>query len=119
MQPTKLTMTFGVMVFVSTLGAWLYGAQNGIDTQILWAVSTPIVLALFVGQQLAHASEQAQKAADNTNGALTGKIENIVTRVVRETLSARDTARTRAIQGDNGGPTILPEIVYVKDAENE
>lgn len=120
MQPTKLTMTFGVIVFVSTLVAWLYGSQSGVDTQILWAVSTPIVLALFVGQQLAHASEQAQKAADQTNGTLTTRIESVVARVVRETLAARDSARTRAINGDAGGPTPdLTELIHATETENE
>ena len=95
-KPNNGTMAFGVIVFVATLAAWLYASSNGIPSEMLWAVSTPVVLGLFVGQQLAHTSEQAQKAADATNGALPERIKAAVT----SALADRDAARTRQSRGD-------------------
>lgn len=96
-RPTTVTMTFGVVVFIATLGAWLYGESVAhVDTTIVWTISGPIILALFVGQQLGAAADAAQQAANQTNGVLDGRVKA----AVASALADRDAARTRQSQGD-------------------
>lgn len=97
MKPTTVTMTFGVVVFLGTLAAWLYGESVAhVDTTIVWTIAGPIILALFVGQQLGTATEAAQQAANQTNGVLDARIKA----GVAAALADRDAARTRQAQGD-------------------
>ena len=100
--PTTITMLFGVVIFVSTLAAWLYGESVAhIDTAIVWTVSGPIILALFVGHQLGATADAAQQAANQTNGVLGDRIKA----AVAAALADRDAARTRQAQGDIGAET--------------
>ena len=95
--PTTITMLFGVVIFVSTLAAWLYGESVAhVDTTIVWTVSAPIILALFVGHQLGATADAAQQAASQTNGVLGDRIKA----AVAAALADRDAARTRQAQGD-------------------
>lgn len=95
-RPNTATMTFGVIIFISALAAWLWGETHGVNTDILWIVTTPVVGALFVGQQVAHAADAAQQAAAQTNGALDGRVKA----AMASALADRDAARTRQAQGD-------------------
>ena len=95
--PTTITMLFGVVIFVATLAAWLYGESVAhVDTTIVWTVSGPIILALFVGHQLGATADAAQQAANQTNGVLGDRIKA----AVAAALADRDAARTRQAQGD-------------------
>jgi hypothetical protein len=108
--PTALTMGFGVAVFVATLAAWLYGETVHIDTTIVWTVAGPIVLALFVGQQLGNTADAAKQAASQTNGALDARVKA----AVAAALADRDAARTRQAQGDIG-TSVPPAPAVDKD----
>ena len=100
--PTTITMLFGVVIFISTLAAWLYGESVAhVDTTIVWTVSSPIILALFVGHQLGATADAAQQAANQTNGVLGDRIKA----AVAAALADRDAARTRQAQGDIGAET--------------
>lgn len=92
------TMVIGVILFLASLAAWIYCAERGINTDILWAVVVPILTALFIGHQLGTTAENAQKAADQTNGSLEPRVKA----AVASALADRDKARTRQIQGDVG-----------------
>ena len=87
-RPTG-TMIFGTIVFLSSLAAWIYCAERDINTDILWAVVVPILTALFIGHQLGVTAENAQKAADQTNGMLIPRIES----AVQNAMAKRDAAR--------------------------
>ena len=79
--------------------AWLYGESVAhVDTTIVWTVSGPIILALFVGHQLGATADAAQQAANQTNGVLGDRIKA----AVAAALADRDAARTRQAQGDIG-----------------
>ena len=103
--PDNATMTFGVIIFVSTLAAWLFGEFQGVDTTILWAVATPVVMALFVGGQLGRVAESSAAAATQTNGSMSERIKAAVS----SALADRDAARTRQSQGDVSHPA--PAVV--------
>ena len=112
--PTVATMGFGVVVFLATLAAWLYGEQQGVNTAMLWTLSVPLVLALFLGQGINEAAGAAKQAAAQTNGVLDARIRSAVQGVVSDALPAlvksatsaaladRDAARTRQARGDIG-----------------
>lgn len=108
MKVNVTTMVFGTIVFMCSLGAWLYASEHGLQTDIIWTVTVPIIIGLFLGEQLSKTASNAAKAVEQTNGSLSAKIETIVARA----LANRDAARTRQAQGDVGGPT--PTII-VKD----
>lgn len=95
-QPTTATMSFGVIVFLASLGAWLWGETHGVNTDILWIVTTPVVGALFIGQQLGATAQHAQQAANQTNGMMDSRVKSAVSAA----LADRDAARTRQAQGD-------------------
>ena len=97
---TTTTMVFGAIVFITTVGAWLYGESHDIDTTILWAAAVPIIGALFIGQSMTATRTAAEQAASQTNGALESRIEGVVARVIGAQLSARDIVRTRQARGD-------------------
>lgn len=115
--PTAVTMGFGVVVFVATLAAWLYGEQAHVDTTIVWTVAGPIVLALFVGHQLGNTADAAKQAASQTNGVLDARVKA----AVAAALADRDAARTRQAQGDIGtalpatAPTVEPFVHDLSD----
>lgn len=112
--PTAVTMGFGVVVFVATLIAWLYGESIAhVNTTIVWTVAGPIILALFVGQQLGNTADAAKQAASQTNGALDARVKA----AVAAALADRDAARTRQAQGDIG--TVLPSVTLETAAEPE
>lgn len=97
-RPTTVTMAFGVVVFVATLIAWLYGESVAhVDTTIVWAIAGPIILALFVGQQIGEAKSAAQLAANQTNGMLDARIKAGAAAALAE----RDAARTHQAQASS------------------
>ena len=91
-------MVFGTIIFVATLAAWLYGEQMGVETTTLWTVSTPVVMALFIGTAVGEAADAARQAAAQTNGAMDPRIKA----AVAAALADRDAARTRQAVGDLG-----------------
>lgn len=93
-------MAFGTIIFVATLAAWLYASERGIDTTVLWTVTTPVVGALFIGGALNKTAEHAEQAAVQTNGSMDHKIKSAVSAA----LADRDAARTRQSMGDIGAP---------------
>ena len=98
-KPTTAMMIIGTIVFVATLGAWLFAEFNHIGTVALLAFAAPVVVALFVGQQLGATRDAAQQAAAQTNGALDSRIKA----GVAAALADRDAARTRQANGDISG----------------
>jgi hypothetical protein len=107
---SAVTMGFGVVVFVATLAAWLYGEAHHVDTTIVWTVAGPIILALFVGHQLGTTSDAAKQAASQTNGVLDARVKA----AVAAALADRDAARTRQAQGDIGTVlTTLPATLEI------
>lgn len=111
---TVAAMTFGTIIFCATLGAWLYGAERGIDTTVLWSVTTPVIGFLFIGGALSKTAEHAEQAAVQTNGSMDSKIKAAVS----SALADRDKARTRQAQGDIAEPVkvTLPADVVVDAA---
>lgn len=101
MRPTWQTMAFGVGVFAVSTAAWLYGEVHHLDTTILWAVATPVVLGLLLGDGISHAASAARQAADQTNGQLESRVQTAVS----QALAARDAARTRQARGDIDAPS--------------
>lgn len=99
-RPTLPTMVVGLILFLAALAAWLYAADKDINTDILWAVIVPILTALFVGHQVSAAAENAQKAADQTNGTMNERIKSVMI----EALAERDAARTWQSQQDGTKP---------------
>ncbi len=97
---TTTSMIVGVVVFGLTLPTWLWGEAHGIDTTILWAVVTPVVGALFIGDRIGQAITASQTAATQTNGTMYDRMYAAATQAVASQLAARDAARTRQAQGD-------------------
>ena len=83
------SMVIGTILFVFSLAAWVYCAERDINTDILWAVVVPILTALFIGHQLGSIGENAQKAAEQTNGSLIPRMEA----AVQSAMAKRDAAR--------------------------
>ena len=106
--PTRWSMLFGVVIFVAALGAYLYGETQGIDTSVIWLVSGPILVALFIGTKVDDAKSAAEQAAAQTNGMLDPRIQSAVARA----LADRDAARTRQAQGDISAPPPPPGTTY-------
>lgn len=104
-RPTLPTMVVGLILFLAALAAWLYAADRDINTDILWAVIVPILTALFVGHQVSAAAENAQKAADQTNGTMNERIKSVMI----EALAERDAARTWQAQQNGNKPSINTE----------
>lgn len=107
---TIAAMTFGTVIFLATLAAWLYGSERGIDTGVLWSVVTPVIGFLFVGGALNKTAEHAEQAAVQTNGSMDHKIKSAVSAALAE----RDSARTRQAVGDISEPSrvlIPPNVV--------
>lgn len=97
---TVAAMTFGTVIFLATLAAWLYGSERGIDTTVLWSVTTPVIGFLFIGGALNKTAEHAEQAAVQTNGSMDSKIKAAVS----SALADRDKARTRQALGDIADP---------------
>ena len=115
-QVTLVTMLFGTIIFVVSLGAWLYASERGIPTEIIWVVAIPVITALFVGESLAATSRNTLKAVEQTNGALEARVESAVAR----TLGNRDAARTRQSMGDIGPvEVVLPEAEAVETHDDK
>ena len=93
-------MTFGVVIFLASLAAWLFGEMHGIDTNVVWMVSGPLLVALFIGTKVDDAKTAAEQAVAQTNGVLDGRIKSSVAAA----LADRDAARTRQANGDIGHP---------------
>lgn len=111
-MPTR-SLVAGTVIFLATLAAWLYGAQAGVDTTMLWAVSTPLVLGLFLGETVTAAATSARQAAIQTNGSLEGRVKA----ATAQALAERDAARTRQVLGDIG-PTPVDTTVAARYAAN-
>ena len=88
-QRSVSSMVIGTILFVFSLAAWVYCAERDINTDILWAVVVPILTALFIGHQLGSIGENAQKAAEQTNGTLIPRVEA----AVQTAMAKRDAAR--------------------------
>lgn len=99
-RPSRWSMTFGVVIFLASLAAWLFGEMNGIDANVVWMVSGPLLVALFIGTKVDDAKTAAEQAAAQTNGVLDGRIKSSVAAA----LADRDAARTRQTNGDIGHP---------------
>lgn len=111
--PTAVTMGFGVVVFVATLVAWLYGESVAhVPTTILWTVAGPIIIALFIGHQLGTTADAARQAATQTNGTLEARVKA----AVATALADRDAARTRQAQGDISAAPTTP-VATAQDDE--
>lgn len=87
---TVAAMSFGTIIFLATLAAWLYGSAHGIDTTVLWSVVTPVIGFLFIGGALSKTADHAEQAAIQTNGSMEAKIKAQVS----SALADRDAART-------------------------
>lgn len=111
---TVTTMIFGVIIFLATVAAWLWGEKNGVKTDILWIVAVPVITALFIGHQVGTAAKSAEQAAQQTNGTLNGRLEEAVTNV----LAKRDITRAKQSISD-AGKNVPPEtIINEADREN-
>lgn len=108
---TVSAMAFGTIIFIATLAAWLYGAEKGVDTTVLWSVVTPVIGFLFIGGALNKTADNAAQAATQTNGSMDGKIKSAVSTALAE----RDHARTRQVNGDisEASSVIIPASVVV------
>ena len=95
-RPPISMMIFGTIIFLAALVAWEWGELHGIDTTVLWTMTTPVVMALFLASPISKAAESASAAAQQTNGALAERIEAAVTKA----LGHRDAARTYQQQQD-------------------
>lgn len=95
-RPSIAMMVIGTIVFVATLGAWLYAESQHIPTGALLAFAVPVVGALFLAGPLSTAARSAQQAAQQTNGVM----EERMISAVGKALANRDAARTRQAQGD-------------------
>lgn len=104
-RPTIAMLIIGMVIFVSTLAAWVFAEVNGISTGALLAFAVPVVGALFVGHQIGKAADAAQQAANQTNGVMESRIES----AVASALARRDAARTRQAQGDISTPSAVED----------
>ena len=95
-QPTLGMMVIGCIIFLGVLAAWLYAESRNIDTSALLAFAVPVVSALFLAGTVQRGAEAAERAANQTNGALDGRIQAAVSAA----LANRDAARTRQARGD-------------------
>ena len=110
-HPTVANMIFGVIIFVTTLAAWLWGEKNGVNTDVLWVIAVPVITALFIGNSLGKVANATQQTALQTNGTLDTRIENAVTR----SLASRDV--TRAKQSiDSTGVATNPATIIINEA---
>ncbi len=100
-QPTLGTMIIGCIIFLGVLAAWLYAESRDIDTSALLAFAVPVVSALFLSGAVQRGAEAAERAANQTNGALDGRIQAAVSAA----LANRDAARTRQARGDIAADT--------------
>lgn len=97
---TVAAMGFGTVIFIATLAAWLYASERGIDTTVLWTVTTPVIGALFIGGALSKTADHAEQAAIQTNGSMEAKIKAQVS----SALADRDAARTWQANGSVAPP---------------
>lgn len=86
----------GTVIYITTIAAWILAASRGIDTGPLFYMAGPVVAGLFLLQPLTKAADNAQLAAQQTNGVLDKRIETAVS----SALAKRDAARTRQTVGD-------------------
>lgn len=91
---TVAAMAFGTIIFLATTAAWLYGSEKGIDTTVLWTVTTPVIGALFIGGALSKTADHAEQAAIQTNGSMEAKIKSQVATALAERDSTRAYERT-------------------------
>lgn len=99
----------GTVIYITTIAAWILAASRGIDTGPLFYMAGPVVAGLFLLQPLTKAADNAQLAAQQTNGVMDSRIENAVTNA----LANRDAARTRQAVGDVGIAPVLAESAEV------
>jgi len=96
--PNMGMLIAGCFVFGISIGGWLYASVSHIDATPILGFAIPIVGALFVGNSLGKAADNAAQAAAQTNGALDSRIKAAVS----SALADRDFARTRQQHGDIG-----------------
>lgn len=80
----------GTIVFLATITGWLYASTHNIDATPILGFAIPVVGALFIGNSVGKAADNAAQAASQTNGTLDARIET----GVRRALADRDAART-------------------------
>lgn len=83
----------GTIIYVASLGAWLYAAAVDIDAGAILAFASPVVGFLLIGGYAARAASAAEQAASQTNGVLDARIKSATT----SSLAERDQAKTWAI----------------------
>jgi hypothetical protein len=94
----------GTVIFLATVGAWLYAAERGMETSPLFFIAGPVIGSLFLISPITRAADGAQAAALQTNG----QMKSTIKAAVNEALGDRDAARTwQATVGNDSTPPIV------------
>lgn len=116
MKPNLPMLIVGTIIFLSSLGGWLYASTHDIDASAILAFASPVVGFLLLGNIVQRAATAAEQAASQTNGSLEAKIKANVSAA----LSERDQAKTWAVTNlgnkSDTTPTVtvtetLPDVV--------
>lgn len=84
------SLIVGMIIFIATLVAWLYAADNHIDPGPLWVLTGPVIASLFLSNSLSRVASNAQTAAVNTNGGMDARIAQATTQAVTTALDGID-----------------------------
>ena len=114
-QPSIAMLIIGTIVFTVTTTAWLICAFNGFDASGMLFFAVPVIGSLFLVDGIrtlysgvGQARDAAERAANQTNGALDGRIQAAVS----QALAVRDAARTwQAVQSPVTPPNPVSEDV--------
>jgi membrane protein implicated in regulation of membrane protease activity len=90
--PTKANPNYilaaGIFALVLTLAAYIVCEVLEVESGPIIATAGPVIAALLLQNSLSRVESKTDQAVRNTNGALTGGIEEVVRRVYREEKAA-------------------------------
>lgn len=113
----------GLAAVALTLGAYILCEARGIDSGPVIAITGPVIAALLLQNSLSRVEAKTDQAVSNTNGALSGGIEEVVRRVYREEKALEavaaeqaDAARRRALEAQAGLAQTFPSAAAASDS---
>lgn len=107
--PNQLaTLVAGMVALVVTIAAYIACEALHINSGPVIAVSGPVIAALLLRDGIQRVEAKADQAVKNTNGALTGGIEDAMRRVYRQ---ERDAELRKAVVVPDPSRPVTVELV--------
>jgi hypothetical protein len=101
------TLVAGMVALVVTIAAYIACELTHISSAPVIAVAGPVIAALLLRDGIQRVERKADQAVKNTNGALTGGIEEAMRRVYRQEREAEQRQLVAVKPSEDGAPVTV------------